>query len=111
MGLTRSYGAYLPREQITFNAVCPNVVRTAISSQEFYNTLEPRGLLTEMKDVVDAFESVLGDSKDSGCCLECGPNPGFHKRDALPYLDDESRVVCEELDKRAGPLHAPKSQT
>jgi NAD(P)-dependent dehydrogenase (short-subunit alcohol dehydrogenase family) len=37
IGLTRSYGAFLPCEGITLSAVAPNVVRTSISSDVFYD--------------------------------------------------------------------------
>lgn len=100
----RSYGKYLPEEHITLNAVCPNVVRTKISTGAFYDSLEVLELLTPMKGVVDAFESFL-ESDLSGECLEAGPNGGFVRRTPAEHLDEKSREVCEKLYHRGHPLH------
>lgn len=108
VGLTRSYGAYLPTESITLNAVCPNVVRTHISTDVFYDMVEPMGLLVPLKNVVDAFESFL-DSDVSGQCLEVGPK-GTVPREAAEYLDEESRKTMELVHERSKPLQAPETK-
>ncbi|GAB7364442.1 hypothetical protein MBLNU230_g4983t1 [Neophaeotheca triangularis] len=104
VGFVRSYGKYLPEEHITLNAICPNVVRTNISTGTFYDSLEAQKLLTPMKGVVDAFESLL-DSDVSGECLEAGPSGGFTRRAPAEYLDDTSKEVCDKLYHRGRPLH------
>ncbi|RMY23840.1 hypothetical protein D0867_01781 [Hortaea werneckii] len=109
VGLTRSYGAYLPEEHVTLNAVCPNVVRTSISTADFYDKLEAKGLLTPMSSVVNAFENIL-DSKFSGQCLEAGPNGGIDFRQPAEHLDCETAELMELLYERAHPLHQPMSQ-
>ncbi|KAI7217979.1 hypothetical protein KC333_g3891 [Hortaea werneckii] len=109
VGLTRSYGAYLPEEHITLNAVCPNVVRTSISTGEFYDKLEAKGLLTPMSSVVNAFEKLL-DGKFSGQCLEAGPNGGIDFRQPAEHLDRETAELMELLYERAHPLRQPVSQ-
>ncbi|KAI7181924.1 hypothetical protein KC316_g6828 [Hortaea werneckii] len=109
VGLTRSYGAYLPEEHITLNAVCPNVVRTSISTGEFYDKLEAKGLLTPMSSVVNAFEKLL-DGKFSGQCLEAGPNGGIDFRQPAEHLDRETAELMELLYERGHPLHQPVSQ-
>lgn len=109
VGLTRSYGAYLPEEHITLNAVCPNVVRTPISTTDFYDKLEAEGLLTPMSSVVNAFEKLL-DGKFSGQCLEAGPNGGIEFRQPAEHLDRETAKLMELLYERARPLHQLVSQ-
>ncbi|KAI7227394.1 hypothetical protein KC330_g8421 [Hortaea werneckii] len=109
VGLARSYGAYLPEEHITLNAVCPNVVRTSISTIDFYDKLEAKGLLTPMSSVVDAFEKIL-DRKISGQCLEAGPNGRVDFRQPAEHLDHETAELMELLYERAHPLHQPVSQ-
>lgn len=86
------------------NAVCPNVVRTHISSDVFYDKLEPMGILTPVSGVVDAFESFI-DSDISGECMEVGPNGGFVKRAPAEYLDDKSKEVMDLIYERSHPLH------
>ncbi|KAI7086235.1 hypothetical protein KC356_g5209 [Hortaea werneckii] len=109
VGLTRSYGAYLPEEHITLNAVCPNVVRTSISTEDFYDKLEAKGLLTPMSSVVNAFEKIL-DREFSGQCLEAGPNGKIEFRSPAEHLDRETAELMELLYERAHPLHQPVSQ-
>ncbi|KAI7333315.1 hypothetical protein KC315_g4264 [Hortaea werneckii] len=109
VGLTRSYGTYLPEEHMTLNAVCPNVVRTSISTAGFYDKLEAKGLLTPMSSVVNAFEQLL-DGKFSGQCLEAGPNGGIDFRQPAEHLDLETAELMELLYERAHPLHQPVSQ-
>lgn len=96
----RSYGKFLPSEHITLNAISPNVVRTSISSDAFYEQCESESLIAPMKSVIDAFESVLGTSNTSGEVLEIGPKGGFVRRAPAEYLDRESERVCELLDGR-----------
>lgn len=55
VGFVRSYGKHLLREQITLNAICPDMVRTGISKEDFYSIMEAKGLLVPMKLVVQAF--------------------------------------------------------
>ena len=110
MGFVRSYGKYLPEEKITLNAVCPNVIRTNISTQGFYDTLEEKGLLTPIEGVPDVFEKLLGDNDTSGECFEVGPHyktQGAIATKGPPYLDDESATVFDMLYERGKPLHQP----
>ena len=108
VGFVRSYGKYLPEEGITLNAVCPNVVRTKISTDVFYDALEKEGILTPIKGVVDAFESFL-DSDGSGECMEVGPNGGFSAKAATPVLDKESDTVLTRIYERSHRLHEVES--
>lgn len=107
VGFVRSYGKYLPEENITLNAVCPNVVKTHISSDAFYERIESENLMTPMKGVIDAFESFL-DSDISGECMEQGPKGGFVRRAPEPYLDQESERAMDLVYERSYPLHQPE---
>jgi NAD(P)-dependent dehydrogenase (short-subunit alcohol dehydrogenase family) len=98
LGFVRSYGKYLGDEEgIALNAVCPNVVRTHISSEEFYGVLEERALLTPMESVLGVFEGWLwgDDERASGQCVEVGPRG---KRvlgpEAWAFMDRESEELC-----------------
>ncbi|KAK5689726.1 hypothetical protein LTR97_012725 [Elasticomyces elasticus] len=108
VGVVRSYGKYLPEEGITLNAVCPNVVRTNISTDAFYSQLESQGLLTPMESVIDAFERLL-DGKESGECLEVGPKGNVVLRQPAEHLDAESGKIMETLYHRGRPLQAARS--
>ena len=90
------------------NCVSPNVIRTNISSQAFYELLEEKKLLTPMKGLIDAFESMLGDDATSGEIFEIPPIGGYSIRKAPEYLDQESEEVCRLLYHRSKPLELPK---
>lgn len=85
--------------------VAPNVVRTNISSGNFYDTLDEAGLLTPMQGVIDAFE-VFRTTEASGEIFEVGPNGGFDQRQPPEYLDEKSAILCELLRKRGHVLQA-----
>jgi len=110
VGFTRSYGKYLPEEQITMNAVCPNVIRTNISAPTFYDKLDGMNLLTPMKGLIEAFESMLGSNDTSGEIFEVGPNGGYAIKAPPPFLDDESKTVVDMLYHRARPLQRPADE-
>ena len=107
VGFVRSYGKYLPEESVTLNAVCPNVVRTNISVGAFYDKVEEKGILTEVKNVVDAFAHCV-DSDESGECFEVGPNGGFEAKAAAPHLDKETIQVLDMIYERSHRLHEPE---
>lgn len=107
VGFVRSYGKHLPEEGITLNAVCPNVVRTGIDDAAFYAKLDQEGLLTEIEDVVDAFESFV-DNDMSGECAEVGPNGGFTIKPPIAYLDRESEQVVNYIAQGHRHIQEPK---
>jgi len=105
-GFTRSFGKYLPEEQITMNAVCPNVIKTNISAPAFYEKLDKLGLLTPMEGVIEAFESMLGTNDTSGELFEVGPNGGYAIKKAPEHLDAETGKIMGLLYERAHPLQS-----
>ena len=89
------------------NAVCPNVVRTSISTPAFYDNVDKQGVLTPMKGVVDAFASFL-DTDISGECMEVGPNGGFSAKAPAPHLDKETTSILNMIHDRSHRLHEPE---
>lgn len=108
-GFVRSYGAHLPAEGITLNAICPNVVRTAISSSDFYDKCEAEKLLTPMQSLLDVFESLLGEDGRSGQIFEVGPH-GMQTRDAPEPMDADTGVLMGMLKERGKVLHSATTQ-
>jgi len=104
IGLTRSYGALVVEEGVTINAVAPNVVRTGVSSDTFYDEIEREGLLTPIEGLMGAFEEMLGGG-GSGEVFECGPRGGHMKRKGTEYLDEKSGRCCEKALRRSRGLH------
>lgn len=92
------------------NAICPNVIRTNISTGTFYDTLEQKNLLTPIEGVIETFEKLLG-TDTSGEIFEIGPHyksEGAKPRKAPEYLDKESEQVFDMLYERGRPLHQPR---
>ncbi|KAI8942144.1 hypothetical protein NX059_000233 [Plenodomus lindquistii] len=109
VGLARSYGKLLQEEKITVNAVAPSVVRTAISSDVFYDRLVTEGLLTPMDGLMEAFWDIL-DGKGSGQVYECGPESGkWTLQEETEYLDAKSEMCCGLLQEKARGLHYASS--
>ena len=109
VGFVRSYGKILAEEHITFNAVCPNKIRTGISTAASYEKAEKAGVLVPMGDLLDAFEMLLaqGKHKDlSGECLEVAPKVGVRVvKEWVPFVNEESRLSAEMTYHRSHYLH------
>jgi len=91
-------------ENIILNAVCPNVVRTNISTATFYEDLEKNNLLTPLDTIVGALESMMGTDSRTGLTLECGPM-GVYPRTAHEFLDEETRRSCKIIENRCKRLY------
>jgi len=87
------------------NAICPNVVRTGISTSTFYDSIEAQGLLVPMERVLGVFESLLGSEEKSGQIFEVGPK-GVKIREEAEPMDEATRFCAGILTERAAPLHA-----
>jgi NAD(P)-dependent dehydrogenase (short-subunit alcohol dehydrogenase family) len=109
VGFVRSYGKYLPEENIRLNAVCPHVARTNISTGPFYDVLQDKGLLTPMEGIVDAFMHFVDHSDQSGECLEIGPVGAPQIREAPGVLNKEVEDLNGLLYLRGHSLHEAKS--
>jgi hypothetical protein len=105
VGFVRSYGKFLPEQNITLNAVCPHVARTSISTSDFYDSLQEKGLLTPMQGIVDAFMQFVDRGDQSGECLEIGPVDGIKLREAPAVLNKESEMLNDLLYERHHPLN------
>jgi hypothetical protein len=91
-------------ENITINAICPNVVRTGISSSAFYDEMEAKKILTPMETLIEQFGLLLGADKRTGSIVECGPK-GVSLREPLSYIDVESEEACDMLRIRGARLY------
>ncbi|KAK5172195.1 uncharacterized protein LTR77_003833 [Saxophila tyrrhenica] len=102
VGITRTYGVLLPSEGVTLNAICPHVVKTAISKHTpwWYDDLEKRGLLTDIGQIVAGFEEYLGKSTRSAECLECGPE-GRRVVEFIDYMGEKTKLGCEAVIERS----------
>lgn len=111
-GFVRSYGKYLPSENMTLNAVMPNVARTNISNVEWYDELDGLDLLTPVDGVIAVFESWLYDNNDSGRCVEVGPNyakgQGFVDPKFTDFVDEESEKIFALLEERNLYMQVPE---
>jgi len=92
------------QEHIMINAICPNVVRTNISTSVFYETLQAKGILTPMETLIEQFESLMGADKRTGLIIECGPK-GVSLREPVDFMDVESEESCEMLKARGTRLY------
>ncbi|KAF4454813.1 15-hydroxyprostaglandin dehydrogenase, partial [Fusarium albosuccineum] len=63
----------LPEHKITLNAICPGIVRTSISSGDFYEKVNRDGLLVPMQSIMDSFEALMGANTASGDAIEVLP--------------------------------------
>lgn len=96
VGFTRSFGKYLPRENITLNTICPTIVATGISTGTFYQQAEEKGLLVTLDALMDAFDYVMT-SDVSGEAIEILPGGDGHAIKEGPKFTDEKCKQSIEL--------------
>ncbi|KAL1906558.1 hypothetical protein Sste5344_007727 [Sporothrix stenoceras] len=94
VGFVRSMGKLLAAENITLNAICPGIMRTAISTGDFHDTAEKRGLLVSPVTLVAAFEQLLGTDGTTGEAIEVMPDGAVIKEGAA-YTNEDCRVRAE----------------
>lgn len=111
LGFVRSFGNYLPEENITLNAICPNIVRTGISTGDFYDKADARGLCISVDSLVESFEFLLGDNPVSGEAIEILPGKEGHRIKERPeYTTDtvkESVELTLHRSHRSHRFHEP----
>ena len=98
----------LEEENITFNAVCPNKIRTNIGTAAAYEKAEKAGCLVPMEKLLEAFEMLLskGQYRElSGECLEVAPKLGIRVVPFLEFVNEESRVSAQITYERSHYLH------
>jgi hypothetical protein len=87
--------------------VCPNKIRTGISTEAVYAKAEKVGALVPMERLLEAFESLLGANEMSGECLEVAPKLGVRVVQFLPFVNEESRHSARLTYERSHYLHEP----
>ncbi|KAF5651458.1 15-hydroxyprostaglandin dehydrogenase [Fusarium sp. NRRL 25303] len=95
IGFVRTHGKLLPEEAITLNAICPTIVKTGISTGDFYDKADAKGLLITIESLVKAFESLLGDCETSGEAIEILPGDDGSKIKERPEYSNEK---CKALE-------------
>ncbi|KAM3414447.1 hypothetical protein BST61_g9612 [Cercospora zeina] len=101
LGFTRTMGAWLPEEKITLNCICPNIVRTNISTGQYYEQAAEEGLLVSYETVVSAFESLLGANTTSGEAIELLPgDQGFRIKERPEPTNEQVRRSLELTTER-----------
>lgn len=105
MGLVRSYGKILAEEKIALNAVCPNKIRTGISTAAVYEKAERLGCLVPMERLLEAFELLLGNNEYAGECFEVAPKIGVKIRPATEFINEESKISADMTYDRSHHLH------
>ncbi|KAH7142764.1 hypothetical protein B0J13DRAFT_445022 [Dactylonectria estremocensis] len=102
VGFVRSFGKYLPDEKITLNAMCPNIVKTSISTGDFYDKADARGLLVTMDSVVQSFENLLGTNTMSGEAIEILPgDEGWRIKERAPFTNEKCQESVEMTHNRS----------
>jgi NAD(P)-dependent dehydrogenase (short-subunit alcohol dehydrogenase family) len=108
VGFVRSFGKILAEEDITFNAVCPNKIRTNIGTAESYVKAEKAGCLVPMEKLLEAFETLLSqgeNNKLSGECLEVAPKLGIRIVPKADFVNEESKISADITYERSHYLH------
>ena len=88
--------------------MCPNKIRTGISTAAVYDKAEKAGVLVPMDNLLRAFEMLLPGGEfanESGECLEVAPQLGAIKKEFLPFINDESLLSAEMTMERSRYLH------
>lgn len=102
MGLVRSLGVTLPAQHITLNAICPGIVKTNISTGDWYEKVEKEGLFVPMDSVMECFESLLGANKTSGEAIEVlSGNAGWRIKERASYTNDKCKESVELTHNRS----------
>lgn len=101
VGFVRTHGKLLPEEAITLNAICPTIVKTGISTGDFYDKADAKGLLITVESLVKAFENLLGDCETSGEAIEILPgDDGSKIKERSEYSNEKCKVSCEMVEER-----------
>ena len=99
VGFVRTTGKLLIDENITLNAICPGIVRTAISTGNFHDRAEEKGLLVSSEVIIESFESLLGTNATSGETIEVLPD-GYLVKKGAEYTNDRCKESVEMTYQR-----------
>lgn len=121
-------GKLLPEDHIALNAICPNRIRTGISTAAVYDRAEKSGVLVPMGRLLAAFEFLLQDGRQeearangererngvegeryySGECFEIAPQQDrWRVVPFVEFVNEASRVSAEMTVERSHHLHEP----
>ncbi|KAF5001546.1 hypothetical protein FDECE_10894 [Fusarium decemcellulare] len=110
VGFTRAFGRYLPREQITLNTICPNIVAAGISTGSFYEKAEARDHLITLEALTSAFEHVMTTGISGEAIEVLSGDEGFLIRKDPEFTNEKCKQSIELArapDHRAWKLHEP----
>jgi hypothetical protein len=94
----------LAEEKISLNAICPNIVKTNISTGDFYDKADAKGLLITVDSLVETFESLLGANDISGAAIEVLPgNEGHRVKEIADYTNEKVKESVEMTISRSSP--------
>lgn len=99
VGFVRTMGKLVIDDKITLNAICPGIVRTAISTGDFHDKAEEKGLLVGPKILIESFESLLGTNTTSGETIEVLPD-GYLIKKGAEYTNERCKESVEMTYQR-----------
>ncbi|KAF5017646.1 hypothetical protein F66182_10396 [Fusarium sp. NRRL 66182] len=101
VGFVRTHGKMVAEEAITLNTICPTIVKTGISTGDFYDKADAKGLLITVETLVEAFENILGDCTMSGEAIEILPGgDGSKVKERVEYSNEKCKVSCDMVEER-----------
>ncbi|KAK7205158.1 hypothetical protein BZA70DRAFT_257773 [Myxozyma melibiosi] len=95
VGLVRSAGAIVRKENITVNAVCPGLVLTPLVPREVVDAF-PKEHWTPMSTIMSAFDKII-DSNISAETIECSGSQ-VYSRPQYEYLDEHMKMLFGSQD-------------
>jgi 15-hydroxyprostaglandin dehydrogenase (NAD) len=101
VGLTRSVGPVLAKENITVNAICPAFIKTNLAPKVILEKF-PEEHVTPMSTALKAFDAFLGDDSMTGQTVELSLGDLFFRKqpewanESQRWLGDDSGPFWDE---------------
>jgi 15-hydroxyprostaglandin dehydrogenase (NAD) len=101
VGLTRSVGPVLAKENITVNAICPAFIKTNLAPKVILEKF-PEEHVTPMSTALKAFDAFLGDDSMTGQTVELSLGDWFFRKqpewanESQRWLGDDSGPFWDE---------------
>jgi len=93
VGFVRSLAQQVEHERITVNAVCPNITRSNLASQEVFDKVQQKGRLTPNEAVTAAFISFVGNSTLNGQTKEVSMDQTYQR----PVPEPLNKAVVDNI--------------